>query len=234
MNKILTIAGKELKGYFQSPMAYIVLSITIAVFNVFFFLIIDQSQEATLRDMFKLMEFMFVFIVPLLTMKIFAEEKSTGTIEFLLTTPTSPSQIVLGKYFGAFWFFTLILGMTLTYYGILEYFANPDKLPIVLGFLGLWLEGALFISIGIFTSSLTRSQIVAAISSYVLIFVSYFSISFLKYLQKPWDAIFRYAGVMNHTENAFAGIFAPTDMIFFLSGIVFFIVLTRLNVGPQK
>lgn len=234
MNKILTIAGRELKNYFQSPIAYIVLGITIAIFNVFFYLIIEQSQEATLRDMFKLMEFLFVFIVPLLTMKVFAEEKSTGTIEFLLTTPTSPGQIVWGKYLGSLGFFTLILAVTVVYYGILEYFANPDRLPVVVGYAVLWLEGALFIAIGIFTSSLTRSQIVAAIVSYLIIFTSYFSVGVLKYAAKPWDTILRFIGVINHTENAVVGIFAPADVVFFLSGIIFFVFLTRLNVGPQK
>ena len=113
MNKIITIAKKELKAYFGSPIAYIFLIITISIFNIFFFLIIDQNREATLRDVFKFMEFLFIFIIPLLTMKVFAEEKFTGTMEFLMTTPTTNTSIVLGKYLGSLIFFTLVVGLTL-------------------------------------------------------------------------------------------------------------------------
>ena len=102
------IAKKELSHYFKSPIAYIILVITITVFNMFFFIIIDNNQEATLRDVFKVMEFLFVFIIPLLTMKTFAEEKAAGTMEFLMTTPTKNSAIVLGKYLGSVIFFTLL------------------------------------------------------------------------------------------------------------------------------
>ena len=97
MGKILTIAFKELKIYFKTPTAYIILTVIVSVFNVFFFIIIDQNRESTLRDMFSLMEFMFVFIIPVLTMKLFSEEKQTGTIEFLMTTPTTDTAIVMGK-----------------------------------------------------------------------------------------------------------------------------------------
>ena len=101
MNKVFAIAKKELTAYFKLPIAYIVLILTISVFNVFFYMIIDQNREASLRDIFKVMEFMFVFLIPLLTMKIFSEEKLTGTIEFLMTSPITNTAIVLGKYLGS-------------------------------------------------------------------------------------------------------------------------------------
>ena len=153
MTKTLAIAQKELSAYFKSPVAYIILVAIITVFNIFFYMIIDQNREATLRDVFAVMEFMFVFLVPLLTMRIFAEEKASGTMEFLMTTPTSNTSIVLGKYLGSFLFFSLLLGMTVVYYLVIEYFGQPDRWPIVTGFLGLWLEGGLFVAIGILTSS---------------------------------------------------------------------------------
>ena len=153
MSKIIAIAKKELKSYFSSPIAYIVLIITISVFNIFFFMIIDQNREATLRDIFQIMEFLFIFIVPLLTMKIFSEEKLTGTMEFLMTTPTSTTAIVLGKYLGSLIFFTLIIGLTSSYYFIIELFGRPDRLAMLVGYLGIWIEGALFIAIGMLASS---------------------------------------------------------------------------------
>ena len=112
MRKIVSIAKKELMTYFKSPLAYIILIVTISIFNIFFFVIIHTNHEATLRDVFKIMGFLFVFIIPLLTMRTFAEEKSSGTMEFLMTTPTTNTAIVFGKYLGCFIFFTLIMVLT--------------------------------------------------------------------------------------------------------------------------
>src|SRR3989339_2066679 len=112
VNKILSIARKEMAAYFKSPVAYIILILTIAIFNVFFFMIIDQGREASLKEVFQVMEFMLIFLVPILTMRMFAEERSTGTIELLMTSPLSNTAIVLGKYLGALAFLSIIIGMT--------------------------------------------------------------------------------------------------------------------------
>ncbi|MCG2710718.1 MAG: ABC transporter permease [Candidatus Omnitrophica bacterium] len=230
MSKIAAIAKKELKAYFKSPIAYIVLIITISIFNIFFFLIIDENREASLRDVFKVMEFLFIFIVPLLTMKIFAEEKSSGTMEFLMTTPTTNTAIVLGKYLGSLVFFTLIVAMTLSYYFIIEFFGQPDRLTILSGYLGVWLEGALFIAIGMLTSSGTKNQIIAAMSSYVILFLLYFSISFIKYFSSTAQVLIRYAGTWSHSENFIVGLITTADVVYYLSGIVICIMLTRLSI----
>ncbi|RKY37655.1 MAG: ABC transporter [Candidatus Omnitrophota bacterium] len=230
MNKIFAIAAKELKVYFKSPIAYIVLIITISIFNIFFFLIIDQGQEANLRDVFKIMEFLFIFIVPLLTMKTFAEEKFSGTMEFLMTTPTTNTEIVLGKYLGSLIFFTLIIGLTTSYYFIIEFFGQPELLAIFTGYLGIWLEGALFIAIGILASSLTKNQIIAAISSYVILFLLYFSISFIKYFSGHTEALIRYVGTWSHAGNFTMGLITLADLVYYLSGIFICILFTRLNI----
>jgi len=230
MSKIVAIAKKELKTYFKSPIAYIVLIITISIFNIFFFLIIDENREASLHDVFKVMEFLFIFIVPLLTMKIFAEEKSSGTMEFLMTTPTTNTAIVLGKYLGSLMFFTLIIGMTLSYYFIIEFFGQPGRLTILSGYLGIWLEGALFIAIGMLTSSWTKNQIIAAISSYVFLFLLYFSISFIKYFSGTAESLIRYMGTWSHAENFIVGLVNTSDLVYYLSGIFICIILTRLSI----
>lgn len=228
MKKIFAIARKELSAYFKSPIAYIVLLVTVSVFNIFFFLVIDENREATLRDVFKLMEFMFVFLMPLLTMKIFAEEKFTGTMEFLMTTPTPKIAIVLGKYLGGLLFFTLLIAMTTVYYLIVEYFGQPDRPAVLTGFLGIWLEGALFAAVGLLTSSWTRNQIVAAISCYLILFLLYFSAGFLKYLQGPLQEGMRYVSTLTHAENLFVGLVTTADLVYYLSGIFFCLALTRV------
>lgn len=230
MNKILAITKKELAAYFKSPVAYVVLFITISIFNIFFFMIIDSNREATLRDVFKVMEFMFVFIIPLLTMKTFAEEKATGTMEFLMTTPTTNTAIVFGKYLGSLIFFTLIIIITSGYYFIIEYFGSPDRIAVFTGYLGIWLEGALFIAIGLLISSLTSSQIVAAICSYIVLFLLYFSMSLLQYTQGAVETVVRYAGTLSHAENFGVGLITTADLTYYISGIIFCLVLTRLSI----
>lgn len=230
MNKVLVIAKKELKAYFRSPIAYVTLIITVSVFNIFFFMIIDQNREATLRDVFKVMEFLFIFIVPLLTMKVFSEEKFSGTMEFLMTTPTTNTAIVLGKYLGSLIFFTLIIALTLSYYFIIEVFSQPDRLTILAGYLGIWLEGALFIAVGILASSWTKNQIIAAMTSYVILFLLYFSISFVKYFSGLTEILIRYIGTWSHAENFTVGLLTTADLVYYLSGILMCIALTRLSI----
>jgi len=230
MRKIFAIAKKELASHFKSPVAYLILVITISVFNVFFFMILDENREASLRDIFKVMEFMFVFFIPILTMKTFAEEKFTGTMEFLMTTPTSSTAIVLGKYLGSLLFFTLIILATSVYYVMIEFFSSPDRAAILTGYLGIWLEGAFFIAIGILTSSWTRHQVVAAISSYVIVFLVYFSVSFIKYFQGTAESLIRYVCTMTHMENFAAGLLTVTDLVYYLSGILFCLVCTRISI----
>ena len=230
MNKIWAIANKELATYFKSPIAYIILVITISIFNIFFFMIIDSNQEATLRDVFKVMEFLFVFIIPLLTMRTFAEEKATGTMEFLMTTPTTNMVIVGGKFLGSFIFFTLIIALTSAYYFLIEYFGSPDRAAVLTGYLGIWLEGAMFIAIGLLVSSLTRSQIVAAICTYIILFLLYFSMSFIQYTHGATETFVRYISTLSHSENFAAGLITTSDLVYYLSGILFCLVLTRLSI----
>ena len=230
MNKVFAIAKKELTDYFKSPIAYIVLILTISVFNIFFYMIVDQNREASLRDIFKVMEFMFVFLIPLLTMKIFSEEKLTGTIEFLMTSPITNTAIVLGKYLGSLIFFTLIISMTVTYYFIIEYFGQPDRRSILTGFLGIWLEGSFFLAIGILTSSWTRNQIIAAMSSYAILFSLYFSISFTNSLSGSVEAVVRYSGTWSHLGNFTVGLITIADVVYYLSGIIFCLILTRFGI----
>ena len=205
MNKIIALTKKELHGYFSSPVAYIILIACLSLFNVLFFMLIEQNREVSLRDIFQVMEFMFIFIIPLLTMKLFSEEKANGTMEFLLTAPLTPSMIVLGKYFSMLIFYSLLIAVTSVYYFIVEYYGEPDPYSILSGYIGIWLEGAFFIAIGLLTSSWTRNQIIAAMTSYVILFSLYFSV----------------------------GVITASDVIYYLAGIVLCLVLTTLSINHK-
>ncbi|MFH0753998.1 MAG: ABC transporter permease subunit [Candidatus Omnitrophota bacterium] len=230
MSKVLSIARKELSSYFKSPMAYIILILTVAIFNVFFYMIIDQDREASLKSVFQVMEFMFIFLVPILTMRIFAGEKSTGTMELLMTSPLSNTAIVLGKYLGVLAFFSIIIGMTFVYDGILEYFGHPDRMTILTGYAGIWLEGAFFLSVGMMTSSWSSNQIVAAITSYAILFLIYFSISFMTYFSGPAEAIVRAMSTWTHLENFSSGLITAGDVVYYFSGILVCLALTRISI----
>jgi len=230
MSKIIAIAKKELMTNFKSPIAYIILILMITLFNIFFFMIIDQNREVSLRDVFSVMEFMFVFLVPLLTMRIFAEEKSTGTMEFLMTAPLSNTAIVLGKYLGVLTFFSIMIGMTFVYYGIVEYFGTPDRITTLTGYCGIWLEGAFFLAIGVMTSSWTHNQIVSAMSTYVILFLLYFSISFTKYFNGSAEIVIRQLSTWSHLENFAVGIITVGDIVYYFNGILVCLILTRLSI----
>lgn len=233
MNKTLALTKKELHSYFSSPMAYIILISVLSLFNVFFFLIIDQNHEVSLRDIFQLMEFMFVFLIPLLTMRLFSEEKANGTMEFLHTSPLTLTNIVLGKYLSMLVFYSLLIALTSTYYFIVEYFAEPDRMSILSGYVGIWLEGAFFIAVGLLASSWTSNQIIAAMVSYLILFSLYFSVNFSKYFTGSAEGFFTQLSTSTHLENFSIGIITPSDIIYYLTGILLCLVLTRLSINNR-
>jgi ABC-2 type transport system permease protein len=227
------IALKELQVYFKSPVAYIILIVTTCVFNSFFYIMIEENREASLRDMFKVMEFLFVFIVPILTMKSFSEEKMTGTIEFLMTTPTTHRQLVLGKYIGSYIFLVIVTLPVIFYYGIIEYFGYPDRGAVFAGYAGILLEGAFFTAIGILASALSSSQVVAAISSYLILFLLYFSIALMEYFSGCWKVIIKYFGSWSHLENFAGGLISASDIIYYLVGIILCLAWTRVSLDTK-
>ena len=232
-NKVVALIKKELHSYFSSPIAYLILITCLSLFNILFFMIVDQNKEVSLRDVFQVMEFMFIFIIPLLTMKLFAEEKSNGTMEFLLTAPLTPMMIVLGKYLSMLVFYSVLIILTGIYYFIVEYFGNPDAFSILSGYIGIWLEGAFFIAIGLLTSSWTRNQIIAAMSSYLILFLLYFSITFTKYFTGFAESFLIQFSTRTHLENFAIGMITTSDVVYYLAGILLCLVLTRLSIDHR-
>lgn len=233
ITKVIALIKKELDSSFSSPIAYMVLIASLSLFNILFFMIIDQNKEVSLRDIFQVMGFMFVFIIPLLTMKLFAEEKSNGTMEFLLTAPLTPSMIVLGKYLSMLIFYSLLIASTGVYYFIAEYYGNPDVLSILSGYVGIWLEGAFFIAIGLLTSSWTKNQIIAAMASYFILFLLYFSITFTKYFTGFAESFLIQLSTRTHLENFALGIITPSDIVYYVAGILLCLVLTKLSINHK-
>ncbi|MBF0384488.1 MAG: ABC transporter permease subunit [Candidatus Omnitrophica bacterium] len=234
MRKIFAIAVKELKTYFMSPSAYIILIICVAIFNFFFFVIIDENREATLRDVFLAMHFIFMTVIPIITMKVFSEEKASGTLEFLLTTPTTPSTIVLGKYLGSGIFLSIIIAVSSVYLFILEVFGSPDILSSLCGYLGVLLQGCAAVAIGVFISSLTKSQAISGILTYVVLFFIYFAEILKKYVPEYLSVILTQLSSSNRAEGFNTGVISLSDLVYYLSIIIFSLVLSRLSLERRN
>src|SRR4051812_31683813 len=163
MNRAPTIARRELSSYFFSPIAYVALTLFLATAGFFFYRDFQPGQPAGMRTVFDWMGWVLVFIVPVLCMGLLAQEWASGTIETMMTAPVSETDLVMGKFLGALAFFGVLLAPTLLMVIALRIYSQLDLGPIFSGYLGIALVGALFVSIGLFCSSLTRSQVVAAV-----------------------------------------------------------------------
>ncbi|HLL89715.1 MAG TPA: ABC transporter permease, partial [Tepidisphaeraceae bacterium] len=163
MTRATVIAKRELSSYFYSPIAYVAMFLFLVAAGFAFWDDFQPGQPAALRSVFDWMVWFLVFIVPVLCMGLLAQEWATGTVETMMTAPVDESDVVLGKFLGSVSFFVILLLPTLIYVLLLRIYARPDYGPIFSGYVGILLVGMLFIAIGLFCSSLTRSQVVAAV-----------------------------------------------------------------------
>jgi ABC-2 type transport system permease protein len=165
MSRASVIARRELSSYFYSPIAYVAMALFLIATGFTFFNDFQPGQPAAMRLLFDWMIWFLVFIIPILSMGLISQEWSTGTMETLMTAPVGEADVVVGKFLGSLGLLVILLVPTLVYVGMLMLYGHPDIGPIFSGYLGVVLVGALFIAVGLFCSSLTRSQIVAAVTS---------------------------------------------------------------------
>ncbi|HAQ62089.1 TPA: ABC transporter [Candidatus Delongbacteria bacterium] len=233
MNNIFVIAGKEMKSYFASPAAYIIIILFLSLTGWFFTntLFIDGGQ-AELRSNFGIIPFLLLFFVPALTMKMVAEEKKSGTIELLTTLPLKDSDIIFGKFLGSL--FILLLAVSLTFPNILTVglLGKPDWGVLFCGYAGLFLMGAAFTSIGIYTSSITDNQIVAFIISFFVLFLLVILNNLLIFL--PFQSVFEYLASSTHYENMLKGVIDSKDLIYFFSIIIIFLTAASKTLESRK
>ena len=168
MNSTGIIFRRELKSYFNSPVAYIVILAFLGVTHWLFFRTFFLDNQSTLRPFFSLLPWIFLFLGPAITMRAWAEEKKLGTIEVLMTFPVREREAVLGKFLAAFLFLVITLGLTISLPLTVMFIGYPDPGPILGGYLGACLLGGTYLAIGLFASSLTENQIVAFILAIVL------------------------------------------------------------------
>ncbi len=214
------IARREFRGYFNGPVAYIVLCLVMLAVGFFFWETFFLFGKATAREMFRWLSIVLYFAVPALTMGLLAEEKRTGTIELLITMPVTEAQVIVGKFLGVFGLFAVLLLLTLPYPISISSLGNLDWGPVVTGYIGLLLKGGALIAVGIAASAWTDNQIVAFFIA-LAFSVSFFVVDkFLPLMPANLASILEWLAFDYHYESMMRGVLALRDVLYFLSIIV--------------
>ena len=222
MKNILAVCTKELYTYFVSPIAYFVCFVFSTLSGFLFSVILILTSERSglssivMQTLFSQMAFILLFFTPVLTMKLFAEERKSGTIELLLTSPISDSHIVIGKYFASMVLLFIMLTLTLLYPILILFFGILDIGLILSGYLGLILISSCFISLGLLMSSMSRNQIVAALSSFGFILILWI-VGILSNREGTIAKILNYLSFHVHYTEFSRGIIVLKDVVFYLS-----------------
>jgi len=254
MGNILAIAQKELKSYFASPIAYIVIGFWSLLFGWFYFGIfnyfVQQSlqmnqfgmqgpqslnvNQQLIRPLIQNTLILMLFLLPMITMRAYSEEKRSGTIELLLTSPVTDWQIILGKFLGAMGLFASMIGVTLIHIGLLFVYGHPEWKPILTAYFGLLLMGGCFISLGLFISSLTRNQIVAGMVTFA-VFLLLWVITWIGSAVGPTgEKLTQYLSIVDHYDDFGKGVIDTTHLIYYVSFITFGLFLTAKSVDSER
>jgi ABC-2 type transport system permease protein len=252
-NNLWAIVQKEWRHYFSSPIGYTALCMWTFIFglfyNVYFGAFAGQSvaprgefgpklsvAEWIIRPLLGNMAVVALFLTPMLTMRLFAEEKRQGTIELLATSPLTEMQIILGKFVAALGFYGLMILTGLLNFILLWGHASspPELLPTLLGVLAVFLVGASFMSLGLFLSTLTRNQIIAGVLTFGLGLTFWVLSWFESPVNPAWLQVLTYIGVTAHMDDMMRGVLDLKDLVFYLSFILFGLFLTYQSVASQR
>ncbi len=217
LEKIMAIVRKDLSYYFVSPIGYIVLAMYYFVTGFFFWLIAAGSKSANMAPVFQNSTVIFLFLTPIVTMRLWSEEEKTGTSELLRTSPLSLWEIVLGKYFAAICFFLVMLAVNLVYLLIMAVNGNPDPGPTFCDFFGYTLAGMAFFSLGLLASTLSENQIVSAVITFGTLLMLYVIGAASNNVPDALGAIFKYISIFEHLNDFFIGVIDLNHVIYFLS-----------------
>ncbi|MFH1997106.1 MAG: ABC transporter permease subunit [Patescibacteria group bacterium] len=227
LKTIYILFKKELMSYFNSPIAYIFIGVFLIVGNWLFFNYFFLIGQASMRNYFAILPWIFLFLSPAITMRLWAEEKKSGTIEFLLTLPITDWQAVLSKFFGAlvFMFIALLLSITLPI--TVAILGNVDLGPIIGSYLGALFLGGSYLALGLFISSLTKNQIIAFILSLVACFGAFIIGADFVLAQAPQFVapLMKFLGLGSHFYNIAKGVIDSKDIIYYSLFIFFFLWL---------
>lgn len=232
MNQCYNIFKKEFKAYFVSPIAYIVISVFLLVTGWFFFSTFFLYNQADMRNFFTLLPLVFAFIIPAITMRLFSEELHIGSYEILLTMPVTYADVVIGKFMAAVVFTAAMLVPTISYPVFISFFGQLDWGPVIGGYTGAIFLGATFSAVGIFSSSLTKNQIISFIIGMAICFALTLVERMLYFVPGNVVTFLEYLSANHHFQNISRGIIDSRDILYFIS--VSFIGLYATNLVIQR
>ncbi len=229
MRNSLAIFRKELRLYFASTIAYVVIAIFLAVAGYFFSVFLFNTNEASLNFLFLNTANVMLLVSPLLTMRLLAEEQRLGTLELLLTAPVRDWEVVIGKWLAAFIVVVVMIGLTAYAAVIVFAFGNPDPGPIFTGYLAVILLGAALLAIGLFASGLSQNQLVSAVVAFGLSLLLWNINAMAKYVGSPWREVMNYVALSQHFLDFTRGVIRAQDVLYYLSVCaVFLFFATRI------
>ena len=253
MQNVLAIWQREVKSYFVSPIAYVVLTVFLFLSGFFFYSILTAVVQSTMmqgqfgqgaqpvdvpgivtRSFFGTTSVVLLFMIPMLTMGLFAEEKKRGTIELLLTTPVGNFQAMMGKYLASLTFLIIMFlasGVTIS---SLFLYGHPELKPLLSGYLGLLLYGAALLAVGLFISTLTENQIVAVVITFGVILILWLIESFATGAQGATKDVLNYLSVIGHLDDFIKGVIVTSHVIFYLTFAFLGLFLTYRSLESMR
>ena len=251
--KIWAIFKKEMRLYFTSPVAWVVLTIFLLIAGYFFYSIFAFFTQASIqsamnpqmgrdlnvtdsvmRPLFSNISVILLLLMPLVTMRLFAEERRAGTIELLLTYPVRDGAVLAGKYLAALGLYAIMIGLTLLYPAIVVYFARLEWGPVFTGYLGLLLMGATFIAVGVFASSLTENQIVAAITTFGALLIFWILGWSADYAGGTAGRVLQFLSILEHNDSFSKGVIDTKDVLYYLNFTVLALFLTLRSLEARR
>ena len=249
----ITVFKKEMRSYFASPIAYAVFTLFLVISGYFFYVILAYFSlisvqasmnpglasglnvtDGVLRPFFIDISVVLLFLMPLLTMRLFAEERKQGTLELLLTYPLRDGEVLLGKFMAATILYALLLSATGLYLPLLGLWSELELYPILTGYLGLLLLGMTFLSLGLLFSSLTENQIVAAAFTFGALLLFWIIGWGATLAEGDWGALFRHLSIVEHLTSFARGVLEMKDIAYYLGMTSFFLFATLKSLEIRR
>jgi ABC-2 type transport system permease protein len=252
VKNIVAICRKELRSYFASPIAYLLMAFFGLIFGFGFYTATRDFvrfgfqaammgrqmpmnvNEQVIRPLLGFASTIALFLIPMITMRLFAEEKRTGTIELLLTSPVRDMEIILGKWLGSMLLFLCVLGMSMLNIALLFAWGKPDWKPVLVAYLGLILQGGCLLAIGAFISTTTKNQIVAGGATFFVCLLLWLLSWFTAFDNTGYSQVVNYLSIVTHFENFAKGVLDSKDVVFYLSMIFFGLFITSRSLESLR
>ena len=251
--RVWPIVKKEMRLYFTSPVAWVIITIFLVIagyffYNIFAFYTLASMQSAmnpqmarelnvtdsVLRPLFSNVSVILLLLMPLITMRLFAEERRSGTIELLLTFPIRDGAVLVGKYLAALAVYVIMLALTLLYPAIVFYFVRLEWGPLLTGYLGLLLMGATFLAVGVFASSLTENQIVASVTTFGVLLILWVIGWSAEYVGGAWGRVLSHLSLLDHFDTFARGVLDTKDVIYYVDVTIVALFLTLRSLEARR